>query len=214
MNANHLLPALLFSVLLPAGPQEGPPDPRGRLEPALARLRSTDAATFQQAWQELETLREERYPDLFAAWQAEPEGRGKEALARLLLLPELGAATAVFRGTLGGLEHVQGGVVDYHWLATTVTDGALLRADADSRTRWGEGGSVHFLRGTSQDWWLADLLQRDLERVQGPRLWILRARRLDYGYSDTARTSVEVMEYTTLPAAATDAVSGWLAEQG
>jgi hypothetical protein len=200
-----------LTALWCAGPQtpiqEHDPSTVGRL---LWRIRAGSPEERDEAWRLLQLARDVDYASLLERYATLEPGTDKAVLEQVLMLPELRDATHVFVGTLRRVVHDQGGAIDYHWLTGHLTDARLLRGDEETRSLLEDHGQYRFVRGTSEDWWLSEVIRRDLSRFSEQRVWITRSRRLTYDYSDGNEAAVRVLEYRCLPGSAAEAVAGWL----
>lgn len=158
------------------------------------------------ATEQLVAAIEHDYAAAHAAWRT-ATGRPKVTLQHMLRLPAIDAADIIVRGKVTGADATQGGVIDYHWVTLHLDAVKLVRAPADERELISKEHRVRVLAGTSKDWWLGDLLIRDLRsKIGAERTFVLKARPLQH--TDGNKTSVTIFEYSDLPAGAADCISG------
>ncbi len=191
---------LVVWLALAASVQE-PTPPTSKAVLALAGRCCTPGATSTAAIAELQALLERDYPAVFAAWEQASPGPVRDSLDRALSLPTARAATTIVAGEVTAIATEQGGVIDYHRLDLHFAAPQVLRAAAAERDDL-RAGYCSVLSGTHADAWLSEQLRPNLERVQGPRVWLLIAHpyRIDQGTA-TERTLV-VQQWAVLPAAA------------
>lgn len=139
-----------------------------------------------------------------AAWPACAQmarGAARDALERALGVPELRSAHLVVAGRIAKVETIQGGVVDYHTLLAHLEDTEVVSGFHEATAEAERNGTVAVLRGTSRDWWLADTLKRDLERITDQRTFVFRRCDLFHRQrpGDTSALALTLLEYTTLP---------------
>ncbi|MBK8097799.1 MAG: hypothetical protein IPK26_11870 [Planctomycetes bacterium] len=158
------------------------------------------------ATEQLAAAIERDYAGAHTAWRT-ATGRVKVTLQHMLRLPAIDAADIIVRGKVVGADATQGGVIDYHWVHLHLDAVKLVRAPADDRERITQDHSVRVLAGTSHDWWLGDLLIRDLRgKIGAERTFVLKARPMQHANGD--QRAVTIFEYFNLPAGAADCISG------
>ena len=149
---------------------------------------------------ELDRLSRTHWGPLFDVYVETRDTRLQSMLRHQLGIARAQECELIVKGTISSVEHVQGGVVDYHDLYVHFEEGSVevLKGREFSEDYMPEPTMLRIARGTSQDTWLCELMRKELLRQPRSGIWTLKARSLSYPYG-AATTAFQHFEFEYLP---------------
>ena len=155
---------------------------------------------------ELKALVEKSYAPLLEIYERTKNLYLKRYLANGMGLREIAAADIVIHGRVKKVRHYQGGVVDYHNLSLEFDVLKVLKGAEVAHEHMIGETELYVAYGTSQDWWLCDLMERDIESRPEISVWVFRERHMFYEMGSGTKIGFRFFEYRRLPADAIRAV--------
>lgn len=204
---------LVFAVLPTSSGEEQERSLEKQVRELLRKSGRVEKPIRMQARLDLDGLRQKSYLQLFELRQKTEDPFLKKQLSWLLGIPMIKSARLILFGKIKKIEHIQGGVIDYHKLLLHFEGAKELKRSAVKTERLGQDQVFSLASGTHLDTWLCELMKRDLERIDGEHVFLLNRRQLAYEIGSGIDTAFVHFEYEILPKAASTIIPSVLAEK-